>query len=145
MSDAPTVSRDDLIAFVIQHTEKPHNRGEMPDATVSYTGGNPGCGDIVTMYLKIGDDERIEDVSFTAEGCTISRAGASWITDLVKGKRVDEVEAMEYQPIMETFGRDVMATRPRCATLGFSTVKTAVKKYRDDYRRAVLAGDTESA
>lgn len=138
MSAQPEWSREDFMAFVLDHREKPRNRHEMADATVHVTGGNPGCGDIVTMYLKIGPDERVEDVSFVGEGCTISQAGASFVTTRLKGKTVAEIAAMNYDLVTETFGREVMATRPRCATLALGTAKTAVQKYRDDARRAAL-------
>jgi len=132
------MSREDFMAFILDHREKPRNNHPMDDPTVEATGGNPGCGDIVTVYLKVGDDERIEDISFVGEGCTISQAGASFMTSRLKGKALSEVEEMGYDIIMDTFGRDVMATRPRCATLGLGTIKSAVKKYRDEATKRSL-------
>lgn len=131
MSAGSELSREDLIAFIMDHIEKPRNNRTMDNSTVDVSGGNPGCGDIVTMYLKVADDESIEDISFVAEGCTISRAGASFMTSHLRGKKLSEVEEMSYDIITETFGRDVMATRPRCATLALGTTKAAVKKYRE--------------
>jgi len=129
------MSREDFMAFILDHREKPRNNHAMDNATVEASGGNPGCGDIVTVYLKVGDDERIEDLSYVGEGCTISQAGASFMTSRLKGKTLAEVEAMEYDIITDTFGRKVMATRPRCATLALGTIKSAVKKYRDEARK----------
>lgn len=138
MTAPPAWSREDFMAFILDHREKPRNRREMADATVQVTGGNPGCGDLVTMYLKIGPDERVEAVSFIGEGCTISQAGASFMTTRLVGKSVAQIEAMDYALVTETFGREVMATRPRCATLALGTAKAAIQKYRDDARRAAL-------
>ncbi len=129
------------MAFILDHREKPRNNHKMEDASVEVTGGNPGCGDIVNVYLKVGADDRIEDVSFVGEGCTISQAGASFMTSRVKGKKLSEIEEMNYDLIFDTFGREVMATRPRCATLGMDTIKAAVRKYRDDSRRATLEAE----
>lgn len=126
------------MAFILDHREKPRNNHAMDNPTVEASGGNPGCGDIVTVYLKVGDDERIEDLSYVGEGCTISQAGASFMTSRLKGKMLAEVEAMDYDIITDTFGREVMATRPRCATLALGTIKSAVKKYRDAARKQSL-------
>lgn len=132
MSERPEMSREDLMAFILDHREKPRNNRAMDAPTVEVSGGNPGCGDIVTIYLKVGDDERIEDISYVGEGCTISQAGASFMTSRLKGMKLADVEEMNYDIVTETFGREVMATRPRCATLAFGTAKAAIKKYRDD-------------
>jgi nitrogen fixation NifU-like protein len=138
MTERPQMSREDFMAFILDHREKPRNNHPMDDPTVEASGGNPGCGDIVTVYLKVGDDERIEDISYIGEGCTISQAGASFITSRLKGKTLADVETMEYDIITDTFGREVMATRPRCATLALGTIKSAVKKYRDEARTQSL-------
>jgi nitrogen fixation NifU-like protein len=143
MQERPEWTREDFMAFILDHREKPRNHRKMEDATVSVTGGNPGCGDIVTMYLRIGEDEKIEDVSFIGEGCTISQAGASFMTTRLKGKTAAELDEMNYDIVFETFGREVMATRPRCATLALGTAKAAVQKYRDDKRRAALGEEPE--
>jgi nitrogen fixation NifU-like protein len=141
MPQQPEWTREDFMAFILDHREKPRNNRKMEDASVHVTGGNPGCGDIVSMYLKVGDEEKVEDISFIGEGCTISQAGASFMTTRLKGKTISEINEMEYDIIFETFGREVMATRPRCATLALETAKAAAKKYRDDQRRASL-GET---
>ena len=130
MSERPQMSREDFMAFILDHREKPRNNHPMDEPTVEATGGNPGCGDIVTVYLRVGD-ERIEDISYVGEGCTISQAGASFMTSRLKGKPLSEVEEMGYEIITDTFGPQVMATRPRCATLALGTIKSAIKKYRD--------------
>ncbi len=132
MTERPQMSREDFMAFILDHREKPRNNHPMDDPTVEASGGNPGCGDILTVYLKVGDNEQIEDISYVGEGCTISQAGASFMTSRLKGKTLSDVEAMGYDIITDTFGREVMATRPRCATLALGTIKSAVKKYRDE-------------
>lgn len=140
MSERPQMSREDFMAFILDHREKPRNNHAMDDPTIEATGGNPGCGDIVTVYLKVGDDERIEDISYVGEGCTISQAGASFMTTRLKGKPLAEVEAMGYDLVTETFGPQVMATRPRCATLALGTIKSAIKRYRDAVTKRSIVG-----
>jgi nitrogen fixation protein NifU and related proteins len=145
MSERPQMSREDFMAFILDHREKPRNNHAMDDPTVEASGGNPGCGDIVTVYLKVGDDEQIEDISYIGEGCTISQAGASFMTSRLKGKTLSDVEEMEYDIITDTFGREVMATRPRCAMLALGTIKSAVRKYRDEARKQSLDTASDAA
>ncbi len=126
MSD---LDRQEQIEFMLDHYQNPHNHGELEDADAHFQGGNPGCGDIVTMYLKM-DGDRIADVSFTGEGCTISQATASVLTDELKGMTVQEVEELGYPFISDLMGDEVVKMRPRCATVGLEAAKSALKEYR---------------
>lgn len=123
--------RQDYIENILDHYENPRHRGKMDDATVSIKGGNPGCGDIVTMYLKLDDQEHITDVSFDGKGCTISQAAADILSDQIVGKTLDEIKNMDQSEFIDELGREVVVSRPKCATLALSTVKAAERKYRD--------------
>jgi nitrogen fixation NifU-like protein len=122
--------RQAFIDNILDHYEHPRHRGPMPDATVTMKGGNPGCGDIITAHLKIGDGERIEDVSFEGEGCTISQAAASILSEQILGKTLDEVKKMDHSQFIEDLGKEVVINRLKCATLALNTVKAAERKYR---------------
>jgi nitrogen fixation NifU-like protein len=124
------MNREELMTFILDHYESPRNYGTLPDADVVQKGGNPGCGDIVTIYLNVDDEERIKKVSFEGQGCIVSQATTSMITELVMGKTADEVEEMSPDAVSDLIGRELAMTRPRCATLGISTVKIAVKEWR---------------
>lgn len=130
------MDRQAYIELLLDHYENPRNRGKLADADVVLGGGNPGCGDIVTIYLKVDDQDRIEAVTFEGEGCTISQAGASVVTELVRGKPLSEIEAMDLDAIIDELGRDVVISRTRCATLGLGTVKGAIAEYRRQQERA---------
>ncbi len=123
------MDRQEQIEFMLDHYQNPHNHGEMADADASFQGGNPGCGDIVTMYVKM-DGDHIEEVSFTGEGCTISQAAASVLTDELKGMTMAEVEQLGYPFISNLLGDEVVKMRPRCATVALDAAKTALKEYR---------------
>jgi nitrogen fixation NifU-like protein len=90
---------------------------------VHLTGGNPGCSDRVEMYAKVGPDGRVEQVSFEGEGCTISMAAASYVTEMVQGMTLDEVEQLSPETLMDDLGREVVMTRPTCATVALGTLK----------------------
>ncbi|MCC6630318.1 MAG: SUF system NifU family Fe-S cluster assembly protein [Chloroflexi bacterium] len=133
------MDRQAYIELLLDHYENPRNRGKLDDADVVLGGGNPGCGDVVTMYLKIDDQERITAVRFEGEGCTISQAGASVVTELVQGRPLAEIEAMDLNAMIDELGRDVVVSRTRCATLGLGTVKGAIAEYRRRQERATAA------
>lgn len=125
------MERQDYVDLLIDHYENPRHRGPVQDATVVMSGGNPGCGDVVTLYVTVDpQSERITDIHFEGDGCTISQAGVSLITEEMVGKTISEIEQTGYDVMIEMMGRDVVATRLRCATLALSTLKAAAQKYR---------------
>lgn len=129
------MDRQDKIDFILEHYEHPYRRGPLPDATIEQRGGNPGCGDVVTMYLKI-DDGRIADISFEGDGCTISMAAASMVTEMFQGKTLAEVDDTPSDAILDLLGREIASTRLKCATLGLNTTKEAVRQVRERLSRA---------
>ena len=132
------------IQFLLDHYQRPRHRGALDDADVQMPGGNPGCGDVVTVYLKGAEDhERIEGISYEGEGCTISMAAASMLLEQVREEdlTMDQVLAMDYNEMIEKLGRQIVASRPKCATLGLGTLKAAIRRYQQD-RRLERAGVT---
>lgn len=79
---------------ILDHGKSPRNFRDVEDATAHAHGANPLCGDQLVVYLKVDGDGRIEDVSFVGKGCAISVASASMMTELVKGRTVEEARAM---------------------------------------------------
>ena len=132
------------IQILLDHYEKPRHRGAIEDADVAMPGGNPGCGDVVTIYLKAADDqEHIERATYEGEGCTISMAASSMLLEDVQSGdlTMDQVLELDYHEMIEQLGRQVVASRPKCATLGLGTLKAAIRKYQKD-RRLERAGVT---
>ena len=111
----------------------------MEDASVQLGGGNPGCGDLITVYLKVDAAGRIERATFEGEGCTISQAGGSIITEMIEGMTVAEVRELGTATVIEEMGADVVKSRVRCATLALGTVQAAIEQLRQDGERAKLA------
>ena len=124
------MDREELMQVILDHYENPRHYGAREDSDVVQKGGNPGCGDIITIYLKLDDDGRIRHVSFDGEGCIISQATTSMITDIVLDKTAEEVEKMNPDIITDLIGKDLALTRPRCATLGITTIKQGIKEWR---------------
>jgi nitrogen fixation protein NifU and related proteins len=114
---------------IIAHYEKPHNKGEIKDASISVHENNPLCGDDMTIYLKINNDI-ITDVKFSGSGCAISTASASMLTDFIKGKNLKEIETMGLDTIIDLIGIDPGPARLKCATLSLKTLKEAMFLYQ---------------
>ncbi len=111
------MDRQEAIEFLLEHYQQPRNNGALEHADVTMPGGNPGCGDVVTIYLKVSDDgQNVEKVMFEGSGCTISQAAASILTEMVDGKPLSDIDAMDFNDMIDILGREVVNTRPRCAT-----------------------------
>jgi nitrogen fixation NifU-like protein len=139
------MDRKTRIALIVDQYKRPRNKGALEGADVSMPGGNPGCGDIVTMHVRADPDaDRIDEVSFEGEGCTISQAAASILAQRVNRKQLDfeQVSAMTYEEMIDLLGEDIVGSRPRCATLALGTLKAAVKRIEMD-RRLRKAGRSD--
>ncbi len=79
---------------ILDHSKKPRNFGKPTHANHTAQGHNPLCGDRVTIYLDLGDDGKVKDVTFEGSGCAISMASASIMTEMLKDKTVDEAKAL---------------------------------------------------
>lgn len=130
------LDRQDYIEIILDHYENPRHKHRMENASIQLGGGNPGCGDLITVYLKITDDGVIEEASFEGEGCTISQAGGSIITELIEGMNVDEVKALGKDTMIEEIGEDAVKSRVRCATLALGTAQAAVDAWKRVKTRA---------
>jgi nitrogen fixation NifU-like protein len=129
------LDRQAYVENIIDHYEHPRNKGRMEGADVQLGGGNPGCGDLITMYVKISDDDRIADVSFEGAGCTISQAGGSIVSELAKGLSLDEIADLGLSEITDEMGEEIVKSRVRCATLALGTLQAAVNQFRRDRER----------
>ncbi len=123
------MNRQEAIEFLMDHYENPRNQGEIENPDVNLKGGNPGCADIITMQARFGADGRVEAIGWDGEGCTVSRAAASYVTEQVQGKTAEEIEAMTFEDLIDQLGREVVLTRPTCATLALGTLKKGVHEY----------------
>jgi nitrogen fixation NifU-like protein len=129
------LDRQAYLENIIDHFQHPRNKGRMEHADVQLGGGNPGCGDLITMYVKVGEGDRVEDVSFEGAGCTISQAGGSIVTELAKGLSLDEVKDLGLEAITDEMGEEIVKSRVRCATLALGTLQAAVDQFRRDRER----------
>jgi nitrogen fixation NifU-like protein len=123
--------RQGYIENLLDYYQNPRNKGRIENATVSVSGGNPGCGDVVTMYVTI-EDGIARQVQFEGQGCTISQAGASMVAEKYEGQPLEEIEEASTDDMIDEMGREVVVSRLRCATVGIGTLKGAIRQYRQD-------------
>ncbi len=120
------MDRQMFLDYILDHYHNPRRKGKIDDADVVLKGGNPGCGDVVIIYLKKEGDGRIR-VSFEGEGCTVSQACASITCEFADGKSEEEILQLNYKFLEENIGDEILKTRFKCATLALDTLKSAVR------------------
>lgn len=128
------MERQEAIEYLLDLYEHPIHKGELEGADISVKGGNPGCGDIVTIHMKVSASGEVVRIAFEGEGCTISQAAAELVADRMEGATLDEIEQLQHDIIIDELGREVVMARPRCATLALGTLKQAVQEYRCEHR-----------
>ena len=128
------MSRQRQIAALVEHYQNPRYQGVIEGADVVMPGGSPECGGSIVIYLAGGEEGRIRDLSFTGQGDIISQAATSLILEQVMDDRLTmgEVLALDYDAFVDRIGREVVASRTRNATMGLSTLKSAVRQYQKD-------------
>jgi nitrogen fixation NifU-like protein len=132
---------------ILDHSRHPRHYGALDDASHKAEGYNPLCGDRVTVYLKLGEDNRVADIKFQGKGCAISQASASMMTDMLKGRTAAEAERLmrgflhlvkgedasdlpedDRERLEVMGGISAFPMRVKCATLAWHTYKNALEE-----------------
>lgn len=114
---------------VLEHFKHPQNVGEMKDADGKGTVGNPVCGDMMSMYIKVKDDT-IEEISFKTFGCGAAIATSSMTTELAKGMTLDEAMKLSRQDVAEALD-GLPPVKMHCSNLAADALHEAIKNYRE--------------
>jgi nitrogen fixation NifU-like protein len=120
---------------VMEHFRNPHNVGEIPDADGIGNVGNPVCGDIMRLYIKVDENEVITDAKFKTFGCGAAIATSSMVTDLVKGKTVGEALKVSNSAVAEALG-GLPKIKMHCSVLAEEALRSAIKDYMDKKSKA---------
>jgi len=120
---------------VIQHFKHPHNQGVIEAADAIGQVGNPVCGDVMKIYLKIGnkrvgkkDEKVIKDIKFETLGCAAAISVSSALTDMVKGKSFEQALKIKKDDIVKNLG-GLPAMKVHCSMLGVEALHQAIEKY----------------
>lgn len=114
---------------VLEHFKNPRNVGEIKDADAEGTVGNPVCGDMMTMYIKVKDDV-IEDIRFKTFGCGAAIATSSMTTELAKGKTLDEAMEISRKDVADALD-GLPPVKMHCSNLAADALHEAIKSYRE--------------
>jgi nitrogen fixation NifU-like protein len=113
---------------VLDHFRNPRNVGEIEDADGVGSVGNPVCGDMMSIYIKVKDD-KIEDIKFRTFGCGAAIATTSMTTELAKGKTLDEAMTITRQDVADELG-GLPPVKMHCSNLAADALHEAIKDYR---------------
>ncbi|HVP26158.1 MAG TPA: Fe-S cluster assembly scaffold protein NifU [Candidatus Bathyarchaeia archaeon] len=112
---------------VMEHFKNPRNMGEIPDADGIGTVGNPVCGDLMTIYIKVKDN-RLEDIKFKTFGCGSAIATSSMITELAKGKTLEEGLKISRADVADSLG-GLPPVKMHCSNLASDALHAAIEDY----------------
>jgi nitrogen fixation NifU-like protein len=112
---------------VMEHFKNPRNMGEIPDADGVGTVGNPVCGDLMTIYIKVRDN-RLEDIKFKTFGCGSAIATSSMITELAKGKTLEEGLKINRADVADSLG-GLPPDKMHCSNLASDALHAAIEDY----------------
>ena len=123
-------SADIYRELILDYYRNPRNFGRMEKFDIDAHDTNPLCGDEIEMQIRVGEQNRIEEIKFTGKGCAISQASASMLTELAKGKPLDWVTQVVKEDVFKLLGDpDLGPSRVKCALLGMKVLKTGVYGY----------------
>lgn len=117
---------------VIDHFKNPRNQGSMEKPDASAQVGNPVCGDIMKLYLKIVDN-RIEDIKFETLGCVAAIANTSVLTELAKGKTLEEAKQINRDMVVAELG-GLPDAKIHCSMLAIDALHNAIKEYEESHK-----------
>lgn len=111
---------------ILEHAKYPQNMRAMEEPTIKQAGANPLCGDSLELYLKL-DGLIVREVSFQGEGCAVSKAAASILTEALPGKSKENIEKMTTEDMLALLGGAKLSpARIKCAILALETAKVAL-------------------
>lgn len=115
---------DDLYReMILDHYRDPRNKGRLDPADISYEDDNPLCGDEIHLYLRLDGENRVREVAWEGDGCAISMASASMLSEEIKGKTLEELRHLGKDQILEMLGIELGPVRLKCALLSLKVLK----------------------
>jgi nitrogen fixation NifU-like protein len=108
---------------ILNHYREPRNKGRLESPDISYMDDNPLCGDRVQFDLRLDGDNRVVEVAWDGSGCAISMASASMLSEMIKGRSLDELRHLGKDDILNMLGIELGPVRLKCALLSLKVLK----------------------
>jgi nitrogen fixation NifU-like protein len=131
--------------YILDHYQHPHNFGELDNASFEAEGVNPLCGDQIRVQVKVDDADVIEELRFTGNGCAISQASMSILSDKLTGMKLADVEELTRDDVIDLLGIQLSPMRVKCAVLGLVVTKTGMHEHAGTSKPAGWDGMDELA
>ena len=119
----------DYSEIILDHFKNPRNIGEIPDADGMGVMGDPSCGDYIKVWIKVSDDYYISDIKFKCKGCPAAIALGSIMTELAKGKHVDEITGTITKETVEQAADGLSEQKRHCSNLALGALHKAILDY----------------
>ena len=117
---------------ILDHYRNPRNYGELEGATFSHVGENTSCGDEIKVFVALDSEDRVEAVTFTGDGCAISQAAASLLSEEVRGMTIEELYELDRDDVLDLLGVEVTPMRIKCAVLAEKVLQDGARVYEGE-------------
>ncbi len=115
--------------IILDYYRHPRNKGQLENPQISAKDSNPLCGDVIEIQMVLDGGSKVKEVKYNGQGCAISQASASMLTEMIQGKTLDEIRKVSKDDILSLIGGQLSAVRLKCALLSLKVMKTGLYSY----------------